>query len=152
MPNPPGTNLTTIAPVALSLNGDAAAGAGAWTTALSSQVGGVGVLVVFPGPLSVIPRLRGALVVVLGAAAPTALQLAYALVAGTPIATYTVEPGLLVALAELVIPFEFVGAQAAGLFAPAGKNPLVQVNPTAQAVTVKAVGSFGWFDLSLGVS
>ena len=150
-PIPWGTNLSTIAPVLLSTEDDVTAEAGDWTTAIESQVDGTPVPVQFSKTFDVVPSVRGALVVVLGVTPPSALELAYALTPGTPIETYTVEPGLLTTLAELVIPFEFIAPQADSLFKPPGKTPLIQIQPTGEDVTVKAVGSYGWFQLELGV-
>lgn len=146
-----GTNLSTIAPAILNANGDVTANAGAWTTAIKSQSGGTAVPLISAAAFDCYPLIQGFLVVLLGAAAPSALVLGYALATGTELATYTVAPGLLVNLAELVIPFFFVGPLGTGTFKPPGANPLIEVNPTGQNVTVKKVGSQALFQLAPGI-
>ena len=146
-----GTNLSTIAPAILNANGDVTANAGGWTTAIQSQAGGTPVPLISAAAFDCYPLIQGFLVVVLGATAPSALQAGYALATGTELATCTVEPGFLVALAELWLPFFFVGPLGTGTFKPPGANPLIQVNPTGHDVTVKKVGSQALFQLIPGI-
>ena len=97
-----------------------------------------------------IPFVVGVMTILLGAAAPTALVISYETTLGTPIDSYTVEPGLLVMNAELIIPLSFFGPSSKSLYSGAGATPMITVNATAQAVTVKAVGSRALFQLVLG--
>ena len=148
---PWGTDLSTIAPTILNANGDVACAAGAVTTAISSQSGGTPVPLVQTNQFDVYPLIMGVLTILLGAVAPSALVISYATTAGTAISSFPVEPGLLVALAELMVPIFLLGPLSSTLYTGAGKNPLIQVAPTGQAVTVKQVGSQAIFMMQLGV-
>jgi hypothetical protein len=148
---PWGTNLSTIAPAKLTANGDVTLTAGAWVTGIHSQSGGSAVPLIFDANFDVIPVIIGAVTVLLGGTAPTALELAYATTAGTPIDTYTVEPGLLVDSAELIIPFMFVGPQAILFWSGVGVDPLIQLKATTTAATLKHVGSQAYFQLQVGI-
>lgn len=148
---PWGTDLSTIAPTILNANGDVTLTAGSAVTAIHSQSGGTGVPLIQTNAFDCYPIIMGVLVIVLGAAAPSAMVISYATTAATAIASYTVEPGLLVNLAELVIPIFFVGPLSNSLYTGTGKDPLIQVVCTGQAATLKHVGSQAIFQLALGV-
>lgn len=148
---PWGTDLSTIAPTVLNANADVTCNAGATTTAIHSQAAGTAVPLIQTNAIDVYPYIAGVLVLVLGATAPSALVISYATTAGTAIDSYTVEPALLVNLAELVIPFFLVGPLSSTLYGGAGKDPLIQVTPTGQNVTAKKVGSRAIFQLLVGV-
>lgn len=92
-----------------------------------------------PGPY--FPLIAGVLVIVLGGSAPSALTVKFILGAGSAVDTYTVEPGLLVNSAELVVPVFLVGVNSAVAWIGAGSTINLQVTATGQAVTVKGVGS-----------
>jgi len=85
--------------------------------------------------------ITGVLTIVLGATAPGALIVAALFNGGADFDSFTVEPGLLVNAAELVIPFAFVSPSAPGVFVGAGAEIDITVAPTGQDVTCKAVGS-----------
>jgi len=146
-----GTDLSTIAPTILNANGDVTCNAGAVTTGIHSQSGGVAVPLSQTNRFDVYPIIQGLLTIVLGATAPSALVISYATTAGTAIDSFTVEPGLLVNSAELMIPIFLIGPLSSSLYLAPGKDPLIQVAPTGQAVTVKQVGSRAVFQLVLGV-
>ena len=148
---PWGTDLSTIAPTILNTNADVTLTSSTTVTGIHSQSGGTAVPLIQTGNFDVYPIIMGVLTIVLGATAPSAMVITYATTSGTPIDTYTVEPGLLVALAELVIPIFFIGPLSNTLYAGAGKDPLIQVNGTGQASTLKKVGSRAIFQLVLGV-
>jgi hypothetical protein len=148
---PWGTDLSTIAPTVLNANADVAVTAGVTTTAIHSQSGGVAVPLIQTNPIDCYPIIWGNLAILLGATPPTALVISYATVSGTAIASYTFPPALLLANATAMVPIFLVGPLSATLYTGAGKDPLVQVNATGQAVTVKAVGSAAIFELVLGV-
>jgi hypothetical protein len=148
---PWGTDLSTIAPTVLNANGDVTLTAGTAVTAIHSQSGGTGVPLSSVNAFDVYPLIMGVLTIVLGGTAPSAMVLSYATTSGTAIASYTVEPGLLVNSAELVIPFFFVGPVSSKLYTGTGKDPLIQVTCTGQAATAKQVGSQAIFQLVLGV-
>lgn len=146
-----GTDPSTVAPTILNSNADATCTAGAWTTAILSQLAGTPVPIAMVNRFDTYPLIMGVLTIVLGATPPSALAIAYATTAGTPILSYTVEPGLLVALAELLVPIFLSGPISSTLYTGAGKTPLIQVEPTGQAVTVTKVGSMAIFQLVPGV-
>jgi len=151
VPIPWGTDLTTIAPAILNANADVVCGAGAWTTALLSQSAGTPVPLKMVNRFDVYAYIAGVLAITLGATAPTALMIAYALVSGTPILAYTVPVGLLVNSAVILVPFFLSGASSSALSGGVAFNPLIQVDPTAQDVTVTAVGSQALFQLFPGL-
>lgn len=87
------------------------------------------------------PRIDGVLTILLGGTAPSALVLAFKLGSGSDVDTYTVEPGLLVNSAELIIPLHLLGVSSATAWVGSGSTVNVTVNATGQAVTCKKVGS-----------
>jgi len=137
-----------ISPTLLTANADVTNTAGAFTTTLNSQSAGTAVPLIASVQDARVMVVQGVLTIVIGAVAPSALIITLATTAGTALDTYTVEPGLLVALAELYVPIFLTAVAAATLFAGAGANPLVQVKPTGQATTTKAVGSRAIFTLA----
>ncbi len=130
-------------------NADVTCTAGAFVSCLS--VGGTGAAAVQATNQDFIPIIQGVMTFVLGGTAPTALAIIFATTAGTAIDTYTVEPGLLVNSAELVIPIFLVGVSSSVLFGGSGATPLIQVKATTTACTMKAVGSRAFLGLALGV-
>lgn len=96
------------------------------------------------------PKLDGVLVILLGGTAPSALTVKFILGSGSAVDTYTVEPGLLVNSAELVVPIFLVGTSSDSAWAGAGSTINVQVTATGQAVTCKKVGSRILVQLSRG--
>jgi hypothetical protein len=88
------------------------------------------------------PLIIGCLTVVLGGAAPSAFKIAYRLGSGSDVASFTVEPGLLVNSAELVIPFCFAGPSSGSAWFPTGSTINITGKGTGQASTAKAVGSY----------
>ena len=149
---PVGCNNFPAVPTKLTATGaaDVAVAAGGYTTALS--VGCAGTALATTDVDSVIPVLFGVLVIYLGATAPTAMVIGFATTSGTEIDTYTVDPGQLVNSAKIVVPFHFVGAASRTSWLGAGLTPLIEVNPTGQAVTVKNVGSRAIFALLPGAA
>lgn len=148
---PWGTDLSTIAPTVLNANADVTLTAGATVTAIHSQSGGVGVPLIQTNPIDVYPVIMGSLAILLGATPPSALVASYATTAGTAIVSYTFPPALLLANATIQVPIFFVGPLSSSLYTGTGKDPLIQVNCTGQAATLKAVGSQALFLLMLGV-
>jgi hypothetical protein len=92
-----------------------------------------------PGPYY--PLIMGVLTIVLGGTAPASLQIDFFIGDGSDVDTYLVEPGLLVASAELVIPVYLLGVNAYTPWAGAGSVINVGVTTPDEAVTVKNVGS-----------
>ena len=148
---PWGTDLSTIAPTILNATGDVTLTAGTAVTAIHSQAGGTPVPLIQTGHFDVYPYIAGVLTIVLGGTEPYAMVISYATTSGTAIDSYTVEPGLLVAHAELVIPIFLIGPVSSSLYGGAGQDPLIQVKCTGAAATAKAVGSRAIFQLLLGV-
>lgn len=138
---PWGTALQGHAPVYLNANADVTNTADATTTGIHSQSGGTAVKLAVDSPDPWILLVTGVLTILCGATKPNALVISIATTDGTPISSYTVEPGLLANNAELVIPFAFFIPASTTLWAGAGTDPLIQVAPTAQATTTKKVGS-----------
>jgi len=87
------------------------------------------------------PLILGMVTVVLGVAAPTALVFAFKLGAGSDVMTYTVEPGLLVNSAELVIPLVLVGLSSSTAWIGPGSIVNITGLATGQDVTAKFVGT-----------
>ena len=87
------------------------------------------------------PLVLAVLVIVLGGSPATALTVKFILGAGSAVDTYTVEPGLLTASAELVVPVFLIGASSDSAWAGSGSTLNIQVTATTQNVTVKKVGS-----------
>jgi len=81
------------------------------------------------------------LTIVLGAAAPSALQLAFKLGSGSDVDTFVIEPGLLVNLAELTIGVTLIGANSATAWQGSGSTINITGKATTQAATAKFVGS-----------
>jgi hypothetical protein len=148
---PWGTDLSTLAPTILNANADVTLTAGAATTAIHSQSGGTGVPLIQTNAFDVYPIIIGSLTILMGATAPSALVISYATTAGTAISSFTVAPALLVNAATVQFPFFLIGPLSSTLYTGAGKDPLIQVNPTGQNCTLKAVGSQALFQLALGV-
>jgi hypothetical protein len=148
---PWGTDLSTIAPTMLTANADVTLTAGTAVTAVHSQSGGTSVPLIQTNHFDVYPILMGVLTIVLGATPPSAVVISYATTSGTAIASFTVEPGLLTASAELMIPIFLAGPLSSSLYVGTGVDPLIQVNCTGQAATAKKVGSQVLFQLVPGV-
>jgi hypothetical protein len=87
------------------------------------------------------PTIAGVLTLLLGASPPSACTVKFILGSGSAVDTYTVEPGLLTTLAELMVPITLVGLSSASAWLGAGATVNVQVTATGQAITCKAVGS-----------
>src|SRR5271154_6135768 len=87
------------------------------------------------------PTISGVLTLLLGASPPSACTVKFILGSGSAVDTYTVEPGLLTTLAELMVPINLVGLSSASAWLGSGATVNVQVTATGQAITCKAVGS-----------
>ena len=148
---PWGTDLSTIAPTVLNANADVTLTAGSAVTGIQSQSGGTAVPLIQTNAFDVYPVIMGSLAIAIGAAAPTGMVISYATTAGTAISSFTVAPAALVANTTVQIPFYLVGPLSSTLYTGTGKNPLIQVNCTTNAATLKAVGSQALFFLMLGV-
>lgn len=148
---PWGTDLSTIAPTQLTAVSDVDCVAGTWTTALNSNDGTNPLPIQMVNRFDVYPYLAGVLNITFGVSAPTALSISYALVSGTPIATYTLEPGELAILTEFILPIFLFGPSSSSAYSAAAFNPLIEVNPTTNDVTVNAIGSSVLFQLFPGV-
>lgn len=128
--------------------GDVACPAGSTTTVLS--IGGNNTTVLALGTDTFSPNVDITLAILLGATPPTALVVSYNTVGGPGnIDTYSVAPATLVANATLVIGITLIGP-ASKLTWQTATAPIIQVDPTGQAVTVKNVGSRGIFSLYQG--
>lgn len=142
-----GTNLSVEAPQKMTASGDITGTAGSEVSCLG--IGGTtsptAASAETPGKYQ--PRIDGVLTVLLGATAPSALVIGYLTGAGADEDTYTVEPGLLVNSAELVLPVHLLGTASASAWIGSGGTPHVTVKATGQNVTVKAVGSRAIFQL-----
>jgi len=133
-----GTNLGIADPALLTLANDATCAAGAATTVLqygtspklSAGAGGGFFLAVY-----------ATLTLALGVTPPSALAILLNLATAGLEDTYTIEPGLLTASAELYLSVPLFVASSRSIWFPTGDNPQVQVSPTGQAVTCKAVGT-----------
>lgn len=99
----------------------------------------------FPG--NYYPVMTGLLAVLLGATAPTGLTVAFRIGAGSDVDSYTVATALLVNAATIQIPICLVGASSGTAWIGAGSTLNVTLNPVAQAVTAKFVGSRCLFQL-----
>lgn len=146
-----GTDLSGLAPTILNNNGDVVAGAGAWSTAIRSQAGGTNVPLAQRTNNDFYPLVMGVLAIVVGIAPPTTLTISYALISGTPIATFAVNPAALIASTTVLVPFFLVGPLSQSKFSGAGATPLVEVFPATNGVTVSVSGSSAIFQLQLGV-
>jgi len=98
------------------------------------------------------PRLTCTVISLLGATAPSALFFSFRFNGGADIATYTVEPGFLVALAEDQFTFVLVGVESQSAWFPTGTIVELWGKATTQAVTVKKVGTQFLLELGLGAS
>jgi hypothetical protein len=79
------------------------------------------------------------------------MTIKFILGAGSAVDTYTVEPALLVNLAELMIPILLLGAVSASAWQGAGATINVQVTAIGQAVICLKVGSRLLFELLRGI-
>lgn len=139
----------------LNANADAVCATGVWTTAMLSQSGGT------PVPLSqrtnndFYPVISGVLDLVATAGTLTALEVSYALVSGTPLATAAIDFAIVngtVALAEPVyVPFILFGSLSQSAYGGAGAVPLIELMPTGDTVTMAHLYSYAMFGLQVGV-
>ena len=148
---PWGTDLSTIAPTILNANADVTLTASTTVTAIHSQSGGVSIPLIQTNAFDCYPVICGVLSILLGGTAPSAMVITYATTSGTPIDTITVNPALLVASTTLTIPIFFIGPLSSSLYLSPGKDPLIQVNGTGQASTLKFAYSRAVFQLLVGV-
>lgn len=81
------------------------------------------------------PVIFGAITLLMGATAPSALSLKSIINAGAAFNTYVVPPALLVNNGTLLIPIIFVGSASATVWFPGPATLTLVVNPTAQNVT-----------------
>lgn len=102
------------------------------------------------GPGDYFPVIWGNLTCYLGATAPSAMVLAFKLGAGSDVATYTVDPGLLVNSAKIQVNFGFIGANSGTAWIGSGSTINITANCTGQAATAKNVGSFAIVELIRG--
>lgn len=101
-----------------------------------------------PGPYY--PLIWLTVAVILGATAPTALQFAFRLGAGSDVDTYVVEPGMLVNLAEFTLGIPLVGLNSAAAWIGSGSTVNVTGKATTTACTVKGVGTRALVQLMRG--
>lgn len=139
MPTSWGCNTATGTPVPLGIASDVACPAGAVTTALTTSAP---FIVVSNTGVSVIAFAN--LAIAIGATAPTALVVSLANVAGVPLAQFNVAAAAMVASATINVPVLLSALFSLAFLAPTGAPILLQVNPTGQAVTVRAIGSTGF--------
>lgn len=126
-----GVNQSVGNPQIATAGSDVACSAGSETNALA---------ITFPGAsqgLNVGILVDVMATIVLGATPPTAMVIAMRVGAGADIDSYTVPPAALVANAVLNLGPTLTAVFARGSY-PAGSTLNVTVNPTSQAVTVKA--------------
>lgn len=126
-----GVNQSLPAPTIVTASSDVACPAGSETTVLSGASSGSA-----PGQ-NIVVESSTELVVVLGATAPSAMTVNAKVGAGADYDTWTVPPALLVANAVLNLAPVLVGVLARNLFY-SGVTINITVNPTGQAVTLKA--------------
>jgi hypothetical protein len=81
------------------------------------------------------------LTILFGATAPTALQFAFKLGAGSDVDTFVIEPGLLTNLGEIQVGVPLIGANSATAWQGSGSTINITGKATTTACTVKAVGS-----------
>jgi hypothetical protein len=150
-----GSDPSTIAPTLLNCNAPVTCAAGAWTTAILSQVAGTPVPLIMVNRFDVYPVITGFLNVASAAGTLSALELGYALVSGTELATQLVDFSIVnnafTGPFNVTIPFFLAGPLGSGVYAPPGKNPLIEVKPTGDSVTVNVLGSYALFQLLQGV-
>lgn len=101
-----------------------------------------------PGPYYPLIWLVAA--VLCGVTAPTALQFAFKLGAGSDVDTYVVEPGLLTTSAEFVIAVPLVGVNNAAAWIGSGSTINITGKATTTACTVKGVGTRAMVQLVRG--
>lgn len=87
------------------------------------------------------PLIWLAVTVVQGGTKPSALVYAFKLGSGSDVDTFTVEPGQLSNSGELFHCFPLIGANSATAWIGSGSTINITANATAQAVTVKNVGT-----------
>ena len=87
------------------------------------------------------PSVALSVTILLGAMAPAALQFAMLLGSGSDVDVYVVEPGLLVALAELVIAIPLRGVLSGSAWVGSGSVVNLTYNATTNDITVKGVGT-----------
>jgi hypothetical protein len=150
-----GSDPSTIAPTLLNANANPSCATGVWTTCLESQVAGTPVPLIMVNRFDVYPYVAGVLSCLPLAGTLTACLLSYALVAGTPLETVALDFNALnaafTATAPVYVPFIITGALGSGVYAPPGMNPLIQLMPTGDTVTVAHLFSYGIFQLLQGV-
>lgn len=95
------------------------------------------------------PNLDVTLALLLGATAPTQINVDYGLVLGTAIDSYTVPPALLVANATILVGVTLIGPASKFTWLSA-QTPQVYVIATGQAITAKFIGSRAIFSLYMG--
>ncbi|MGH7744560.1 MAG: hypothetical protein ACREQ5_07050 [Candidatus Dormibacteria bacterium] len=139
MPTSWGCNLATGTPTPLSIASDVACPAGAPTTVLTS---GFSFVVISNTGVSVLAFAN--LAIAIGATAPSAIVVSLANVAGVPLAQFNVAAAALVASATINVPVLLSQIFSLAYVGPTGAFILIQVNPTGQAVTVRAIGSTGF--------
>lgn len=108
-------------------------------------------LLVAPGPGSFFPFISGVAFISLGAAAPSALRLAFNISGGSNVDIYTVNPLLLVNLANLVVPFFLVGVTSGTIWTGAGSTVFCSGFSTTQSSTVRISGTKALVQLTRGI-
>ncbi len=98
------------------------------------------------------PRLTCTVITLQGATAASALFFSFRFNGGADIATYTVEPGFLVALTEDQFTFVLVGVESQSAWFPTGTIVELWGKATTQPVTVKKVGTQFLLELGIGAS
>jgi len=93
------------------------------------------------------PVIAGVLTIVLGGTPPSSLVIGFRIGSAVDSDTYTVEPGLLEASAELVIPVFLIGVPSTTLWLSPGSTPHVSILVPDFAVTSMTVGSRAQFQL-----
>lgn len=145
-----GTDLSGIPPSLLSATASADVTCTADTEVTAMSPGGVATALAQVTNQDFVALIQGVATFVFSATPPTSLVISYCLVLGTPIDSFTVEPGLLVATTELIVPFVLSGPSSSSLFAGAGAAPLIDVISAGNDSTMKAVGSRAFFQLIIG--
>lgn len=130
----------------VTAGGDVAVSAGTETNVLSSST------LTAPTLGNWYPYIDATLAILLGATPPTALVAAVRIGAAADFDTYTVAPATLTANATLVIGVSFVGVNSRSQWTPGGGGVInLTLLATAQAVTLKAVGSRAIMQLQVGL-
>jgi len=120
--------------------GDVNCPAGSYTTVLS--IGGASNTFQHQQAGQWIPRVDALLYFKLGATAPSAIIIGFATTTGTEIDSLQVDTDLLVNNGSFAITVPLMGVKSNTLW-QAGATPLVEVNPTGQAVTIRSVSVAG---------